>query len=164
MAPRTAPDDPTVPWAPTDPIVEDVCTGPGGGDANGVAPGFGHQHLAILTGGLRYSNCLNDDFDAMFNAVAEGIVEGAQASCEYDVPVPQGGIVNLDETEVAYEPGGGGSPLLLDQVSDEIDCNGDDGFYFDVGGEKLFLCPATCTTVQANPDARVNIDFGCLGS
>lgn len=163
MVPRADPDQ-TVPWEPTDPIQEDVCTGPGGGDANGVAPGFGHQHLAILTGGLRYSNCLNDDFDAMFNAVAEGIVEGAQASCEYDVPIPDEGIVNLEETEVEYEPGGGGNAVALPQVDDETACGSGDGFYFSAGGEKLFLCPTTCSTVQADADATVNIDFGCLGS
>jgi hypothetical protein len=157
-------DERRIPWNPDDPIVSTTCNGPGGGDANGVAPGYAHQQLAKLTGGLRYSNCLNDDFDAMFEAVAEGVIEGSKTSCEYDVPVPEGGIVDLDETKVTYIPGDGGADVALTRAADEAACSGGAGFYFNETLDKLFLCPSSCTTVQDDDAAKLNIDFGCLGS
>jgi hypothetical protein len=158
-------NDPTDPYDPSEPVVTQVCTGPGGGNNNGVAAGQGYQELSIMTGGLRYSNCLNDDFDAIFNAIAEGVIEGARASCEYDVPVPDDGIVDFDQTTVAYHPNGNAMAAVnLSRAATDQDCGTDPGFYFNGDNTKIFLCPATCTTVQEDPGAEVSINFGCLGS
>jgi len=163
MSAKAAPDT-TVPYEPTEPVVNTVCTN-GGGDRDGVADGEGYQQLSIMTGGLRYSNCLNDDFDAIFNAIAEGVIEGAQASCEYDVPIPTNGIVDFDQTTVAYHPAGNAAQAVnLDRAATDVDCGADPGFYFNSDNTKIFLCPSTCTTVQADPAAQVSINFGCLGS
>lgn len=159
--------DATVPYEPTEPVVTTVCND--GDDNNnddpddGVRAGVGYQELSRMTGGLRYSNCLNDDFDAIFNAIAEGVIEGARASCEYDVPVPTGGIIDPEQTQVSYLPGSG-APMRLPRAESEAACAAGGGFYFNAGLDKIFLCPATCTVVQADLDARVSIDFGCLGS
>jgi hypothetical protein len=161
MAEKPAPDE-TVPYEPSEPLVEDRCTN-GGGNNDGVAPGIGYQELSRMTGGLRYSNCLNDDFDAIFNAIAEGVIEGARASCEYDVPVPTGGIIDVDQTQVAYIPGSGAT-VNLPRSASEAECDAGGGFYFNAGLDTIFLCPATCSVVQEDLDARVSIDFGCLGS
>jgi len=163
MSAKAAPDT-TVPYEPTEPIVNTVCTN-GGGDNDGVADGEGYQHLSIMTGGLRYSNCLNDDFDAIFNAIAEGVIEGAQASCEYDVPIPTNGIVDFDQTVVSYHPAGNAAQAVnLTRVPTDLDCGAEPAFYFNSDNTKIFLCPTTCTTVQADPAAQVAINFGCLGS
>ena len=154
--------DATVPYEPTEDIVMDRCTN-GGGNDDGVRAGIGYQELSRMTGGLRYSNCLNDDFDAIFNAIAEGVIEGARASCEYDVPVPTGGIIDPEQTQVAYIPGAGAT-VSLPRADSEADCDANGGFYFSAGLDQIFLCPATCSVVQADLDARVSIDFGCLGS
>jgi hypothetical protein len=154
--------DATVPYEPSEDVVTTICTN-GGGNDDGVRAGIGYQELSRLTGGLRYSNCLNDDFDAIFNAIAEGVIEGARASCEYDVPVPTGGIIDPDQTQVSYLPGAGAA-VSLPRASSEATCDAGGGFYFNAGLDKIFLCPATCTVVQDDLDARVSIDFGCLGS
>jgi hypothetical protein len=159
MSPKASPNQ-TVPYEPEEAVVGTHCT-TGGGAEN---PGQGYQYLSKLTGGLRYSNCLNDDFDAMFQAVADGVISGSKTSCEYDVPVPEGGIVDLDETKVTYIPGGGGADVALTRAADEAACNGGAGFYFNQALDKLFLCPSSCTTVQGDDEAKLNIDFGCLGS
>jgi len=118
-----------------------------------------------LTGGLRYSNCLNDDFDAIFNAIAEGVIEGAKASCEYDVPIPTGGIVDYDQTVVSYLPAGNAAAAIeLTRVATDVDCGAAPAFYFNQDFTKIFLCPNTCVTVQTDDEAEVQINFGCLGS
>ncbi len=80
------------------------------------------------------------------------------------MPVPEGGIVDLDETKVTYIPGDGGADVKLTRAADEEACSGGAGFYFNEALDKLFLCPSSCTTVQDDDDAKLNIDFGCLGS
>jgi hypothetical protein len=154
---------PTVPYQPTEPVVTTVCTN-GGGDNDGVRAGVGYQELARMTGGLRYSNCLNDDFDAIFNAIAQGVIEGSRASCEYDIPMNTNGIIDLNQTVVRYRAGGIGAGTALGRVGTQGDCDANGGYYVNPERTKIFLCPATCTTVQADPMARISIDFGCLGS
>jgi hypothetical protein len=166
MDPKAAPNE-TVPYEPTEPVVTGVCEGPDDGedDDDGVGAGQGYQELSRMTGGLRYSNCLNDDFDAIFNAIAEGVIEGATASCEYDVPVPTGGIVDYDQTVVSYLPAGNAAGAIqLTRVATDMDCGSDPAFYFNQDFSKIFLCPNTCVTVQADDQAEVQINFGCLGS
>ena len=164
MSEKEDPDS-TVPYEPAEPVVTTICSGDDDNDDadDGVRAGIGYQELSRMTGGLRYSNCLNDDFDAIFNAIAEGVIEGARASCEYDVPVPSGGIIDPDQTQVSYVPGAG-APMSLPRAESEATCAAGGGFYFNAGLDKIFLCPATCTVVQADLDAQVSIDFGCLGS
>lgn len=166
MDPKAAPNQ-TVPYEPTEPVITGICNGPNNmsTDDDGVAAGIGYQELSRMTGGLRYSNCLNDDFDAIFNAIAEGVIEGSRTSCEYDVPVPTGGIVDYDQTEVAYLPAGDENAAIdLTRAATEMDCTNAPGFYFNQDFSKIFLCPNTCVTVQQDDMAEVELDFGCLGS
>jgi hypothetical protein len=141
-----------------------VCQGTTGtayGDA--ANPSQGYQELAIMTEGLRYPSCYNANFDGIFNAIAEGVIEGAKASCDYEVPQPSHGIVDVNQTKVAYKPGSGASVPLTRRGS-EAACGADAGFYYSSDNTQIHLCPATCTVVQADAQAKVSIDFGCLGS
>jgi hypothetical protein len=169
--PPLEPDDPTVPTqcctynAMNDTAGAEACGGNGAPLTNGAGNGVGYQRLAMLTGGLRYPSCYNDNFDGIFNAIAEGVIEGSRASCEYDVPVPTGGIVDYDQTVVSYLPGGVvANGIELTRVADDMACGNDPAYYFNQDFTKIFLCPNTCVTVQADDMAEVSIDFGCLGS
>jgi hypothetical protein len=117
-----------------------------------------------MTGGLRYPSCYNNNFDAIFNAIAQGVIEGSRASCEYDIPTNTNGIIDLNQTVVRYRAGGIGAGTPLGRVGLQGDCDASGGYYVNPERTKIFLCPATCTTVQADPMARISIDFGCLGS
>lgn len=150
--------NPTEAWPPTDPIQTEIC--PGGA----VTPGTGHQALSIMTGGLRYPSCRNDDFYAIFNAIAVGIIEKAAVSCEFDVPPPEQGVVDPKEVKVEYTPGGEGPLQTYEQVPSAADCGSGQGFYFDPSPTRIVLCPETCTLVQADEAAQVSINLGCLGS
>jgi hypothetical protein len=45
-----------------------------------------------------------------------------------------------------------------------VECGSAPAYYFNQDFTKIFLCPNTCVTVQADDMAEVSIDFGCLGS
>jgi hypothetical protein len=169
--PPLLPDDPTVPTQcctydrNSDTAGAQACIGNTAPASNGAGNGIGYQHLSMLTGGLRYPSCYNDNFDAMFNAIAVGVIEGARTSCEYDVPVPAGGIPDFDQTVVSYWPGGNSAQAIdLSRVASDADCGAAPAFYFNQDFTKIFLCPNTCTTVQADDQAEVQLNFGCLGS
>jgi hypothetical protein len=167
--------DPT-PLLPSDPVQSLCCKGdgtsvacPGGTppDADGVRAGTGYQELSIMTGGLRYPSCFNSNFDAMFNAVAEGVIERSSASCEYALPDPEGGTINPANIIATYHPSGVGDPdVELSRISAQDQCGSAQGFYLDdnTNPTRLFLCPEACSLVQADDGARIDIDFGCLGS
>jgi hypothetical protein len=161
------------PLAPNDPVVTTCCNAAGGqgtcgGDrapaGDGASPGQGYQYLSILTGALRYPSCYNSNFNAIFNAIAQGVIDRATASCEYDVPVTGNGIIDPDQTKVSYRAGGASTGTELARVPDAAACGSGPTFYFSSDLKKIFLCPTTCATVQADPMARISIDFGCLGS
>lgn len=136
-------------------------TGQAFGDSSN--PGQGYQELSRLTGGLRYPSCYNDNFDDIFNKIAEGVIAGAKASCVYDVPDPAHGIVDVNQTKVSYKPGSG-DQVPLPRRSSESACASNEGFYYSSDFKQINLCPATCSVVQADPNAKVALDFGCLGS
>ena len=158
---------------PMDPIVTTCCNAAGGqgscgGDGapagDGAAPGEGYQYLSVMTGGLRYPSCYNSNFNAVFNAIAQGVIDRAGASCEYDVPNTGNGIIDPGQTKVSYRAGGVGAGTQLGRVNSAAACGTGQSFYFSPDLKKIFLCPTICTTVQADPMARIAIDFGCLGS
>jgi hypothetical protein len=161
------------PLTPADPVVANCCTASGASTANcggdtgpagdGAGPGQGYQYLSIMTGALRYPSCYNSNFNAIFNAIAQGVIDRAGASCEYAVPPNPNGIIDPDLTTVSYRSGAG-TPAVLTRVASDTACPAGGGYYFNQTLDRIYLCPATCTTVQADPMARISIDFGCLGS
>ena len=146
----------TKPWQPTDPVQMQKCTG-NGGDA--VAPGTIYQGLSILTKGLRFAICQYNNFDAVFNAVAQGVVQTGQVACDFAVPAsPSGGTISLDMIAVQYTPGNGGAVSYLGQASTSAACTSN-AFYVDNG--RIVLCPAACMTLRQDPTAKVGVLFVC---
>jgi hypothetical protein len=157
-------DDPT-PLEPDDPVNNTVCDRPGG-DSNddGVRAGVGYQELSRMTGGLRYPSCFNDNFNDIFSAIAQGVIDSSVVPCQFEIPDVDG-IINVQNITAVYQPGGGGTPRTFTHADDVDDCDGEQ-FYLDsnTNPTQLFLCPDACTLVQADVQAEINIDFGCLGS
>lgn len=141
---------------PTDPIDNSRCS-------TAVNTGSRYQELSILTGGLRFPVC-SLDYSPVFQQIATSIV--TSVACELGMPQTDAGIVDPSKVELEYTPGGGGSPVVFPQVTDEPSCAAGDGFYYDnpISPTKLLLCPTSCTTVQADPGASVQVLLGCLGS
>ena len=139
-------------WLPGDPMQTGTC-------ATGVDPGTGYQALSILTGGLRFPICEHGSYDAVFQAIAEGVIEGAKLECEFPVPdPPPGETIDMDTVTVQYTPGGIGAPETLQQVAGVGFCKAD-SFYIDAGN--IVLCPETCTVVQDDDKAKMLVFFDC---
>lgn len=144
--------NPTDPWPPSEPVQTDICR-PG---AEG--PGTGFQALSILTGGLRYPTCNNDNFNAIFNALAEGVVKGSLA-CEWAIPK----LDDFKPSQVNMRWTSGGKTEVIGHVDTKADCAKADGWYYDDNDKPktVIACPATCDLLQTDPNGRVDLLFGC---
>ncbi|MBI5533526.1 MAG: VWA domain-containing protein [Deltaproteobacteria bacterium] len=87
-------------------------------------------------------------------------IQGSAIPCDFDMPVPDGGSVDPAQVKLEYQ----GQPIT--PVSGQAQCGANGGWYFDnqTDPKKIFLCPATCNLLKADPNAKVNISLGCLGT
>jgi len=146
--------DPTAPWLPSDPVVNDDC-GPGSEEI-----GFAYQDLSIQSGGLRFPICENGNFDAMFQAIAQTVVESSKVPCTF-VPqlAPEAGEADFSRTTVIHQSGDVRSSLS--RVDDETACGGDGGYYVSDQLE-IRLCPARCEAIENDPSALLRLRVACL--
>jgi hypothetical protein len=137
---------------------------------SGENPGTAYEALSRMTSGLRFPVCAADPaapggsltgFDSIFNSIAEGVVQGSKVECDFPIPAaPAGETLDRGTVETIYAPGGGGALESFRSVATAGACAMlDDRFYFD--GDNIVLCPSTCTRVQADPAADIQIRFGC---
>ncbi|MBW2528095.1 MAG: hypothetical protein JRI23_28195 [Deltaproteobacteria bacterium] len=139
------------PHPPTAPVITGECT------PSAVDPGTGYQSLAVLTGGYRYPTC-GLDYTSIFQLMAQGVIQGAQVACEFEIPdPPPGETLDLDTVEVEWSSDG--QPVTtFDQVGSVGECTAT-SFYID--GNTIHLCPDACAAVQADENAEISILFGC---
>lgn len=141
-------------YAPTDPVVTTKCP-------VAVNPGYGHQQLSIMTGGLRFPVCETGSYDAVFQAIAQGVIAGSKVACDFPIPAaPMGQTVDVNTVEVQYTPMGTGTTANLKKVADASAC-GPDAFYVDTVAKQVYLCPDTCTVVQQDDKAKIDVLFAC---
>jgi hypothetical protein len=138
--------------------------------SSGANPGRAYDGLSRLTGGLRYPVCAADvaaagtggttGFTAIFKRIAQGVVEGTKVACDFAIPkAPDGKTLDRKTVEVVYSQPGVDA-ISFRQVQDIESCGGQSGsFYFK--GESIALCADTCTRVQADDKAKVDVRFGC---
>jgi hypothetical protein len=143
----------TDPWLPADPEQTTKC------GTQAVNPGAQYQKLSILTGGLRFPICDKTKFDVVFQTIAKGVVASSKISCDVPIPPnPPGKMIDPTTIEMEYTPGNGGQKVALTQVKTMADCT-PNAFYITAG--TMHLCPQSCTTIQADPQAALQILFGC---
>jgi hypothetical protein len=136
------------------------CTGPFG---SGETEGTVYTTLVADSGGARGVIC-EDDWTAVLTDIEAAVVSGSQLSCELAVPTPTDG-QTLDpmKVNVTYQAGGAGAAVTLSQVPDAAACTPAGGWYYDnnAAPTTITLCPATCTSVEADPDGNVTVQLGC---
>jgi hypothetical protein len=84
--------------------------------------------------------------------------------CNFQIPPPPGGkALDPNDVNFSYTPGGTNMPTTLLRATDLAGCNGQPGWYYDsnTAPTEIILCPASCTTVQDDSNAKVNALFGC---
>jgi hypothetical protein len=143
---------PTQPWTAADGIISGTCSG------LSVSPGFIYQDVSILTGGLRFPLCQYGAFDQIFNVIAQGVIEGAKLECEFEMPDPPPGETLDPSTIIMKFTPGSGAPVPFEQVGSAAECK-PQSFYIDQN--VIRLCPEACTAAQADPQASLDILFGC---
>ena len=140
-------------WGPTDPVQTAICS-------TAYDAGQIYQRLSILTGGLRFPICQFGSFDAVFNAVAAGVIDGAKVACDFPVPsAPPGQEIDPSSIIVEYTPMGAGTPQSYKQVKSAAECTAN-SFY--IQNSRVYICPMSCATIQADSKAKVNVSFDCL--
>ena len=140
------------PWPPTEPLEGGTC---GSGAVNN---GSVYQELSIMSEGLRFPLCDNDDFNTIFQSIASDVVSGAALPCTF-VPEPTGqGQVDLDESAVVYQSGSGAPPELFQPVASPGACV-DGGYYLE--NDAFTLCPETCDRVTQDASGSVVVYVGC---
>ena len=128
-----------------------------------ASQGTVYQELIMQTGGVEGNLC-DQEFQPIFQAVAQQVVAGATLSCSYVIPEPpEGETFDKDQVNVEFEDGMGGS-LEIGRVNDPSFC-GDvtDGWYYDDPDDPkvINVCPQTCDKIQGFAEASIAIKFGC---
>jgi hypothetical protein len=128
----------------------------------GAADGTVYTELIDATGGAAGVICTGN-WDQVFADIQESVIDGSQVACTLAVPPPPDG-QNLDpgNVDVRYLAGGVGPGESLDRVDDAASCVAD-GWYYDVptAPTQIILCPATCSEVQNDVEASVQVEVGC---
>lgn len=136
------------------------CTGPFG---TGAAEGTVYTELVAQTGGARGIICTGD-WTQVFNDITQAVVSGTQLACDLAIPPPPNGhTLDPGLVNVRYLAGGVAPGTTLPRVNTAADCGASGGWYYDdnAAPTKILLCPTSCTNVQNDAAANVNVEFGC---
>jgi hypothetical protein len=138
--------------------------GPIGCDSYGAAEGTVYKQLTMQTMGITGDLCAQE-FDPIFQAMAEGVITASQLSCEYPIPEPpMGETFNPAQTNVLYTPGGQMQAQPIYHVPGGVnDCGPMGGWYYDDPSNPtmIIVCPATCDILQGDTMGKVDVEFGC---
>jgi hypothetical protein len=123
-----------------------------------------YKELITLTGGVEGNLC-TQDFLPAFMEMATAVVGDSDVDCVYDIPDPGGGLmIDYTRVNVEYQADPMSTPSTIPHVPGGMaDCGAGGGWYYDdpVAPQQVILCPETCTVVQANPQAKITVKFGC---
>ncbi|MBS2027500.1 MAG: VWA domain-containing protein [Deltaproteobacteria bacterium] len=122
---------------------------------NGIASAGGTNAAFIVD----TTQNVNQQFlDALNN------IRGTALGCQYTLPTPDAGTINISQVNVQYTPGGGGAAETIPAVTGASACPASgDAWYYDNPNapSQIILCPNTCTTVSADSTGQVDILTGC---
>ena len=135
----------------------------GGGDCDPAAPGFACDltansgAFAAALGGIR------DRTRTQTRIERRTETERQRLPCEWEMPAPPPG-ASLEPSRVNVRltlPDG--SPESLAQVPGAAGCGDAGGWFYDdaLAPSRVLACPATCQTLEAAPETRVDVLFGC---
>lgn len=150
------------PCTSTSPEWVEGCVGPYG---KAQYNGDGYWAFSASTGGLQLSLC-TEDWSALFGAIASRVTVPVPVPCELTLPEPPDGTV-LDPARVNVEltPGGGAPVETIPSVASASECPEDgDAWHYDdpLEPRAILLCPRTCERVETDPEAELDLAFGCL--
>jgi hypothetical protein len=124
-----------------------------------------YQNLVQQTGGVA-ANLQTQDWSLIFQQLADAVVADAvPVQCEWVIPPPPPGeMLDPDLVRVRFTPSSGVVEPVYG-VNDPSQCRNDFlGWYYDnpTAPTRLIACPDSCTVLQADDSARIDVLFGCL--
>lgn len=111
-------------------------------------------------GGTGKAYDVTQDISAFSAKIAE--IRSEALGCDIEIPeTPEQ--IDYELVNFTYTPKGMGSPKILPRADDLADCMNKPGWYYDNNASptKLILCPASCSTVEADSAAKISVLFGC---
>ncbi len=121
--------------------------GPNLTDLNKIASSGGTDTAAFIDTGQDVTAQLTAKFDAIRSAVT--------ATCTYTVPAPPAGQTLSGQVNVTYN----GAIVPLNNTAT---C--DQGWQYNSNMTQIVLCGSTCDQVKADPNADIEMAFGCMGT
>jgi len=101
-------------------------------------------------------------------SAALAAIKGTTVTCDYNIPVLDGGTLDLAHVNVQTTLGTNGTPTLIGQVSSAAACGSGAGWYFDnpvppgvPPPTKITLCPTLCTALQTTTGSQLDVLLGC---
>lgn len=165
--------NPPSPLAPTEPVetkccqnnstTSRTCPNTSSDTAGGIRYGLAYQELSRMSGGLRYPICFNSNFDDVFNAIAEDVVEVSKVSCDFALQNVESADINT--ATVRFQKASSSSSTELTRASSLAACGSNQWYVEDANDPSvLSLCPTTCAEAQSSSDSTISVEVGCAGS
>jgi hypothetical protein len=131
------------------------------------ASGGAAAHTTFCAGGIspcHFYDVGNGEPAAFVDALQQ--IQRSVAGCDYVVPPSESGLADYSKLVLEYRSSEHATPVTLEQVSQEADCTSKLGYYVDesLTPPLIRLCPATCSTAQAEYSVTVDVLVGCSGS
>jgi hypothetical protein len=119
--------------------------------------------LVAQTSGVGGDLCLQD-FAPVFDDLADAVIGQSQLDCEWTIPAPPAGqTLQPNLVNVQYTPSATGIAETVLHLDDAATCAGVEGWHYDNNSAptRVIACPATCTRLQADQNAKLDVLFGC---
>jgi hypothetical protein len=119
--------------------------------------------LVAQTQGVGGDLCLQD-FAPVFDDLADAVIGASQLDCEWDIPAPPPGeTLEPSLVNVQYTPSSTGVAETVFHLDGAASCGGAEGWHYDdeASPSRVIACPATCARLQADPNAKLDVLFGC---
>jgi hypothetical protein len=143
----------SLPWGPDEAIAHAKCS-PGA-----VNAGEAYQELSVLTGGLRFPICHHESYDAVFEKVAESVIDSVSLGCSIDPPdAPEGLEADLANVVLEYQPGSGAPLRQISLLEPQAPCAGD---HFRVVHGRIELCSAVCEEMEDDAQGELWVHARC---
>lgn len=121
-----------------------------------------YMDLVAQTGGVSGDLCLQD-FEPVFDALAQAVIGASSVDCQWDIPPPPAGqTFDIGRVNVQYTPSTGTAPEPVFYVPSASECGPDGGWFYDdrVNPTQLLACPSTCALLEDNPETQLDVLFG----
>jgi hypothetical protein len=125
-----------------------------------------HAALTAQTGGVAADmGNPNPDWDAVFKQIGDAVVKDAKpVDCAWKIPPPPDGkLLETGKVNVVFTPTSGVAQTIY-SLGSSAECTATDGgWYYDNAANPttVLACPSSCTKMQADLNAKVDVLFGC---